>query len=136
MDKKNMLVSGLAVYVVHRILDFAIHAVLLDEAYNATASLWRPEAETMSNMWIIFAVGLLWAFLFVHIYGWFHKGKGVMEGIHYGFCIGLFVAVPQALNLYAVTPMPFSLSVSWIVFDMAQIMICGAVLALVYRPRT
>ncbi len=130
-----MLVSGLVVYVVHRVLDFTIHAVLLDEAYDSTASLWRTEAEIMSNMWIAFAVGLLWAFMFVHIYGWFRKKDGIMGGIHYGFCIGLFIAVPRALNSYVVTPMPFSLSLNWLFYDMVQIMICGVVLALVYRPK-
>ena len=135
MDKKNLIVSGLAVYVVHRLLDFLVHAVLLSGAYEATADVWRPEDEMMSMSWIMFLTSLLWSFIFVHIFGRVRQGEGIVEGLRYGFCIGLFVAVPMAYNSYVVMPVPHSLALLWFVYGMLQIMICGAVLSLVYRPQ-
>ena len=134
MEKKNLLISGLVVFVVHQILDYFIHQVILAPTYEATAELWRPEDEMLSLMWVMICVGLLWSFIFTYIFGWFHKGLGIMEGIQYGFCIGLFVMVPMAFNSYVVTPIPFSLALGWFGYGMVQVIICGAVLSLVYRP--
>ena len=134
MDKKNLLISGLAVFIVSQVLDFVSHGVVLGSAYEATAQLWRPEAEMTSMMWVMYVVGLLWAFIFVYIFGWATKGEGIMEGVQYGFCIGLFVVTPMAFNTYAVMPVPISMALGWFVTGMIKVMICGAVLSLVYKP--
>ena len=136
MDRKNFLLSTAAVFVVYAILDFLVHGVLLADAYEATASVWRPETEMMSMVWIMWLATLLWSFIFVYIFGWQWQGKGVGEGIRFGFCIGLFVVVPMAYSNYAVLPVPHSLALSWFVYGMVQVMVCGAILALVYRPGT
>ncbi len=135
MDKKNLIVSGLAVYVVFQLLDFLVHSVLLSGAYEATVDVWRPEDEMMSMSWIMFLANLLWAFIFVHLFARMRQGQGIMEGLRYGFCIGLFVTVPMAYGFYVVLPVPHSLALAWLVYGMIQIMLCGAVLALVHRPR-
>ena len=134
MDKKNLLISGLVVFVVSQVLDFVSHGIALGPAYEATAQLWRPEAEMTSMMWVMYVVGLLWAFIFVYIFGWARKGEGIMEGVQYGFCIGLFVVTPMAFNTYAVMPVPFSMALGWFFTGMIKVMICGAVLSLVYKP--
>ena len=85
-----------------------IHQVLLAEAYEASAHLWRPESEMTSKMWIIATVDLLWSCIFVYLFQLIAKGAGVAEGVRYGFCIGLFVAVPMAYNTYTVMPIDHS----------------------------
>ena len=57
-----------------------------------------------------------------------------MEGIRYGFCIGLFVMVPTAYNSYATLPIAHSLALTWFVYGMLQVILCGVVLSLVYKP--
>ncbi len=135
MDKKNLIVSALAVYVVHRLLDFLVHAVLLGGAYEATSEVWRTETEMMSMSWIMFLTSLLWSFIFVYIFDRLRQRDGVMEGLRYGFCIGLFVTVPMAYNSYVVMPVPHSLALGWLAYGMIQIMICGVVLSLVHPPQ-
>ena len=134
MGKKNMLISGIVVFVVYQVLDYLSHEVLMRSTYDATASVWRPRDEMMSLMWVIYVVGLLWSFIFVYIFGWARKGNGIKEGAMYGFCIGLFTVTPMAYNTYAVLPLPYSIALEWFVYGMIKVVICGVVLSLVYKP--
>ena len=47
---KKVLIGFAAVFVATSAMDFLIHGVLLDSAYKATQSIWRPDME--SKMWI------------------------------------------------------------------------------------
>ena len=85
-------------------------------------------------LWIVVVVSLLWSFIFVYIFDWTYKGQGIMEGVKYGFCIGLFVVTPMAYNTYAVMPVPYSMALSWFGYGMVKMMICGAVLSMVHKP--
>ncbi|MDA2928035.1 hypothetical protein MYX78_12545 [Acidobacteria bacterium AH-259-G07] len=122
--------ASIVVYVVYQILGFLIHEVILSGLYESLANLWRSDEKT----WIIWLTGLLWAALFTFIYTKGYEGKGVMEGVRYGLWIGLFISIPMAFNLYAVLPVPASLALQWFIYGTLQIIICGTVLALVYRP--
>ncbi len=135
MDKKNLVICGLAVFVVRQVLDYLIHGVILAGAYEATFDLWRPDAEMASLMPAMFAGGLFWSFVFAYIFSWARRGPGLMEGVRFGCIIGLFVTVP-ILGNYVVMPIPGSLALSWFAFGMIQVVICGAVLSLVFRPST
>ena len=134
MDKKNLLISGLVVFVTSSVVEFGIHEGLLRSAYEATADVWRSRDAMASVMPVMYVGGLLWAFLFAYVFSWMRKGNGVMEGVQYGFCIALFTMVPMTLGNYTVLPIPASLAIQWIVYGTLQLMICGAVLSMVYRP--
>lgn len=134
MNKKNLLLSGVVVFIAYQVLDFVTHEVLMRSGYDATAQVWRPQEEMMSFMWIFIVVNLLWSFIFVYLFDQMNKGKGIQEGIKYGFCIGLFVVTPMAYNTYAVLPVPHSMALGWFVYGMIKVMACGAVLSLVHKP--
>ena len=133
MDRKGFLISAVAVFVVYGVVNFLIHGVLLADAW-ATSSVVRPEADMMFKAWIIWLTGLLWSFIFVYFFHWVRQGPGVMEGVRYGFCIGLFVVVPAAYNSYATFPIPHSMALAWFVYGMLQVILCGVVVSLVYKP--
>ena len=134
MNKKSLLISGLLVFVVSQVLDFITHGMMMGAAYEATSQLWRPEQEMVSMMWVIYAVGLLSAFIFVYIFDQMRTGPGFVEGIKFGSCIGLFMAAPMAFNSWAVMPLPYSMAASWFVYGMIKFMICGVVVSLVHKP--
>ena len=134
MKHKNLLVPGLAVFVVFQVLDFLNHGILLAPYYEASSDLWRSNDEVMSNMWIMLPVGLVWAFIFVYIFSFVRKAAGIGDGVRFGFCMGLFVSLPMALNTYATMPVPIQLSLGWLAGGIANNVVCGAVAALVYKP--
>ena len=134
MDNRNFILSALAVFVVHPSLDLAIHGELLTGTYEPSADMWRSQDDMGRMIPVMILVGLLWSVLFTYFFSRVAKGEGVMEGVRYGFCMGLFVTVPMSLGTYALMPIPGSLALGWFVRGMIQLVICGVVLSLVYRP--
>ncbi|UCF65425.1 MAG: DUF1761 domain-containing protein [bacterium] len=136
MNTKKWIITSVVVFVVAQILEFIIHYLILGSTYQATAHLWRPEAEMNQMMWMMWLTGLIWAFIFVYIFAKGYEGRGVMEGVRFGFVIGLFYSLPMSLGSYVTIAMPFSLALNWFVFGMIEIIILGIVAALLYKPVT
>ncbi|PKL40097.1 MAG: hypothetical protein CVV44_07740 [Spirochaetae bacterium HGW-Spirochaetae-1] len=132
MNWKRLIISTLAVFLAFQAMDYFIHNVILMSAYEATTKLWRP--EMMDLMWIMILTGIFLSFMFVFIFVKGYEGRGLAEGLRYGLVIGLFMNVPAAFNQYVVYPLPFSLSMQWLVYGMAEFIVAGVIVAAVYRP--
>jgi hypothetical protein len=132
MNVKRFVFASLAVFVVGMILDFIIHMVILKEVYEALASIWR--ADMNSLMWIMYAFTLIFAFLFVYIFTKGYEGKGIMEGVRYGLLIGLLMLLTGVFGQYVTYPLPFNLVIQWFIFGMIEFIILGIVAALIYKP--
>jgi len=134
MDKKKFVLGSLTVLLAYLVFDYLVNAGILRSTYESDAlrKLWRPDIA--DKTWILWVVNVVWAFLFSLIYVKGYEGRGgMMEGVRYGFWIGLFMAVPMAFGQYVVYPIPFQLALQWFVFGTIQSVICGAALAFVYR---
>jgi len=134
MNWKKWIVASVIVFVVYEILNFVIHSLVLMGTYEKMASVWR--ADMSSKMWIMYVVALLWSFLFVYIFTKGYEAKGWLEGLRYGFWIGLFLNIPMAFNQFAVYPITFNLAIWWFVLGMIQIMVCGIVAAALYSQNS
>ncbi len=131
MMNKKFVLAVAAVFVVHEVLGFIIHQVLLTPYYQETYSLWRMPEEI--NLGLIYLVALVWSLLFTYIFTKGYEGKGPMEGIRYGLLVGLLISVPAAFATYAVQPITLSLALAWFVYGTIQIVACGLAAALVYE---
>ena len=133
--KVNRFVRAcVGVYVVYQVLSFIINTFILGDTYLALASVWRPEAEMMSKMWILFLTSAVWTVLFCYIFTRGYENKGVMEGVRYGLMIGLFVGLPFSYESYAVYPITIGLAHAWVIASVVMSIACGAVLAAIYKP--
>lgn len=132
MNVKRFVFASLAVFVVGMILDFIIHNVILMGAYEALASIWR--ADMNSLMWIMYVGSLIFAFLFVYIFTKGYEGRGIMEGVRYGLIIGLLMLLTGVFGQYAMYPLPFNLVIQWFIFGMIEFVVFGVVAALIYKP--
>jgi peptidoglycan biosynthesis protein MviN/MurJ (putative lipid II flippase) len=129
MNKKLWL-GVLAVFVVIAAWETIVNMVLLSAAYHATASLWRPEAEM--KIWLFYVIYLFVAFFFTLIFSKGYEEKGVVEGLRYGFYVGMMMAVPMAYGTYGSMPIPYSLALQWFIYGLIEYVLCGMVVALVY----
>ncbi len=111
--------------------DFVIHGWIMKSTYQATAHLWRPEAEMPQYMVWMFGGQLLTALLFTWIFSYGYQGKGWMEGVRYGLLIGAFEAGHQMM-MYAVSPYDMTLLMSWIFWGVLQTVVVGVVAAWVW----
>jgi len=133
MNTKKFLLASLAVFVVLQILDFVIHYSLLGSTYEAIQDVFRPDME--SKMWIMYLTGAIFALTFVYIFTKGYEDKGVVEGVKYGALIGILMYLVGAYNQYVVYPLPYGLILKWFIYGMIELMIAGAVVALIYKPK-
>ena len=136
MNVKRWLLSGLAAFAVVFLLDWLIHGRLLMGLYTATASVWRPHAESCPLFWLMtvgqLALGLVFAWIYTKGY---EAGKpGLQQGLRYGFLIGLLIGIPYVSVWYVVLPIPFALAAGWAASAFADSLIAGAVVGLLYKP--
>jgi hypothetical protein len=90
---KKSALAVLAVFVAWSVMDFVIHGMILQSAYAATASLWRPMDEMKTSL-MYFTV-LISALTFVLIYSLLCSRKGISTGLTYGLLFGLSTGVPM-----------------------------------------
>jgi hypothetical protein len=127
---KKLWIGFIAVFVAGFILDYIIHQVLLSGLYEETAHLWRPEEEMKMGLMIV--TGIFFAFFFTLIFSKGYEGKGILEGIRYGFYVAMMVVLPMAYGTYSYMDIPYSLALQWFIYGTIELIILGIVLALVY----
>jgi len=131
---KKLWIGFIAVFIGISVLDFVIHGVILSSAYKSDAMmrLMRPENEMNSLMWVYYVVNLIVAFFFTFVFSKGYEGKGIVEGVRYGFYMGMIMATPMAYSSYAMYPMPYSLCLQWFLYGIVTYIILGILVALVY----
>ena len=129
MNKKLWL-GVLTVFVVIAAWETIVNLLLLSSAYQATAHLWRPMAEM--KIWLFYVIYLFVAFFFTLIFSKGYEGKGVVEGLRYGFYVGMMMAVPMAYGTYGSMPIPYSMALQWFIYGLIEYLLCGMAVALVF----
>jgi hypothetical protein len=125
---KKFWTGFVVVFVVLALVEFIVNTLLLSSAYAETAKLWRPEMK----IWLFYVVYHFIAFFFTLIFSKGYEGKGAIEGLRYGFYVGMLMAVPMAYGSYASMEIPYSLALQWFIYGLIEYIILGVVLALVW----
>ena len=132
MNCKRFVIASVVVFVAVQVMEFIVNGLIMKDQYESLKSLWRPDMA--SKMWLMYVVGVLVAFLFTYIFVKGREGKGIAEGIRYGIVIWLFVAIPMSLWFWAMFPVPFKISLWWMVFSLIEYIIAGILVAAIYKP--
>ena len=133
MNTKRLALAALAVYVATQALNYLIHQVWLGPTYQSLASIWRPEAEMQSKMWVMFITSAFFSFFFCYIFAKGYEGKGILEGARFGAVIGLFYSLPVTYESYVVYPLPYHLVMQWFMAGFATCIVLGMIAAAIYR---
>jgi len=134
LSNKTFWIGWVVVFVVMQAYGYLVHEVGLSETYQSLASVFRPEAEMESMMWMMMVGGVFSLLLFCYIFTWGYEGKGIMEGVRYGALIGVFVSIISAVDSYVIYPLTGELAVIWFVTGVIAFMISGAIFAAIYKP--
>jgi len=130
---KKIWIGFIVVYIVLQLCDYLIHVVVLGPTYDwlmrTAPGLYRPEGM---KVYIFFITSIFFSFFFVYIFSKGYEGKGVVEGIRYGFYIALMVLLPAAYAEYAMHPIPYSVGLKWFLLGTVEYVIAGAVLAMLF----
>jgi hypothetical protein len=132
MNVKRFIPSFIVVFAFIYGFDFVFHGIYMKDAYQATASMWRPQ-EAMQQFlpWMLGSQALL-ALMFCYIFTKGYQARGMLEGVRYGILIAL-LGTSGALMMFAVVPYPGDMVCTWIVAKFIKFIVAGALLALIYR---
>ena len=136
MKNKTFWIGLIVVFIVIQALGYVIHEVLMGDTYEKLASIFRPEAEMMDMMWMMMVSGAVMMFMFCYIFTRGYEDKGIMEGVRFGFLIGLLMAGPMAIDPHVIYPVPADVATIWLISSIASFIVAGAVFAAIYKPDT
>jgi hypothetical protein len=134
LSNKTCWIGWIVVFVVMQVYGYLVHEVGLSSTYQSLASIFRPEAEMMGMMWMMSVGSAISLLIFCYIFTFGAESKGVMEGVRYGFWMGMFLSIPTAVDQYVVYPLTGELAVIWFVTGVIGFVIAGAIFAAIYKP--
>lgn len=131
----QILITTLIVGIVAFAFDWMVHGNLFKADYEATASLWRPQAEMEAMFPFCILFHGLFAFGTAALYCFFAKGaccggKCPMTGVKFGLLLGLIVGIGH-FSIYMMVPMTsMDLPIKWLIADIVRGVLMGYVLSL------
>jgi hypothetical protein len=132
---KKVLIGCVAVFVIIEILDFIIHGIILADAYLVTAAVWRPQEVMMQKMWIFYVTNFVVSFFVSLIFSKGYEGKGIMEGVRFGFYIGMILSMGMAWGMYVMVSVPWQLAIQWFIYALIEYILAGIALSLVFGKK-
>lgn len=132
MNWKKFLIAFIVLYIVGGLLSFIVHELILGSTYQALSDIWRPDMERL--MWVQFVTAAFFTFFFIYIFARGYQDRGIMEGVRFGLIIWAFLSIPSIYGQYMVYPLPYSLILQWLVYDLIILVILGILVSLLYKP--
>ena len=132
---KGCLVSGLVVAVAFFLMDMFFHHKCMGALYQANMSLFRP-METAQGLFPYMYVGyLLFGMIFTCIFSkGYEAGKANwLQGIRFGFWIGLLYWGAGQLLMYPFCPYPNAIYLGWFAIGMTEFVVLGLITGLLYK---
>ncbi len=128
----RFLITVLAGFALIFGFDFVLHHKILADIYPQFAHLWRPE-ETMSEYFpLIIIYQVLLSMVVVFIFTRNYEGKGIGEGLRFGFIIGLLLALLSG-SAYIWMPISKTLAFGWAAGGLGNGLILGLVSSILYK---
>ncbi len=128
---RRIWIGFLVVFLATQIFEGLINFYVLDSIYSQWSHLWRPIAEV--KFWMLPFTGMFFSFFFVYIFSKGYEGRGLAEGIRYGFYVSLMVVLPHAYGTYALMQIPYSVALQWLVYSSLEYILAGLLLAIVFK---
>ena len=99
--------------------DYVIHQNLLMSLYEQTSELWRPTETMMDFFPLMLGAQFLMSAITAMIFTRNYEGKGIMEGVRFGFLLGLLFALMMSMS-YIWIPIPLALAGGWALAGLFQ----------------
>jgi hypothetical protein len=129
----RFLAAVVAVFLVFKAYDVLVHGILLDDAYQAVASIWRPDIE--SRFWLLHVNSALVSVLFVALYHRPSGARGLVPGLALGVLFWLLVTVVGVISQYVAYPLPVEIALLWILYGAVTFLVSGAMVSVICESR-
>lgn len=133
---KHILFTTAVAFFVMFGFEWVFHGIYMMPDYEATASLWRSEAEMQELFHICLIRKALMALAIGGLFCWLGKGCGgikcPVKGAKFGLLIGLMLGASM-FGSYLWIPIPMDMAIKWLVGDMLMGVLVGGILAITCR---
>lgn len=126
------LIAIVSIFIAWSIVDFLVHGILLQDAYAATAELWRPMEEM--KMLLMYGVSLAATICFVLVYVSLVTVKSA-AGIKLGLLFGLASGLSMGFGSYSFMPIPLSMAEAWFGASLIQGLLAGVLVGAIIKPQ-
>ena len=134
MNWKQFIIAVIVGFIALGVMDYIIHEVILGAAYAPLAgTVFRTREDVNSRMWAMLLGELIFVVMFVWIYTFGFKGKGIVEGVRYGLYIGLMFSIVASLSAWAMVPITGWLALMWTIFGLIESIILGLIVGAIYK---
>ena len=132
---KKTILAIVAGFVLISAGRFLLHNVLLAQEYARSSDVWRPPAEFVHRVWILYVSNFVFVLAAALIYVRGVESKPWLgQGIRFGILLALVTVVPNSLIEYAVYPIHHELALHWILGEGALAVLLGVLLAAICQP--
>ncbi len=140
MDIKKGVAAGFLGGIAMVIADMAVWGAAqgyLMPLYQASAAVWKPmEPLSAWLAWYLFllvADGILFGIVYSVLYNGIPGKNNLNRGLNYGVILWLVGIVPGMAVTYLMMAVPTPIIVSWLFGGLIDVLVMGAVLAVVYE---
>ena len=136
MNFARVGLAAVAAWVVYLALGFLIHAVMLNDMWQALIRDGVARSAANSNAMMPMAFGLalpgMLAFTYAYAKG-YEGGPGLQEGLRFGVLVGLMLVAFGLVWNYVTFPLPTQYITSTAVATVIQFAALGMVVGVIYK---
>lgn len=133
MNWNKFFIAFIAAFIFLFIFGFLWFGKFMDPIHKEVPVLWRTEADFGSHFpWLVLG-HIVAAFFLTMLYARFVSAGGVGAGFSLGILLALLF-VGNNLIVFAVQPLTTKIVWGWIVGDLIQFGVAGAIIGAIYRP--
>ena len=135
MNPKKLFLAFLAAFVFIFVFGFLWYGNLMHGIHNEVPALWRTEADFGSHFpWLILG-HVVMAFFLTLLYARFVPGGGAGAGARLGIIVA-FLYIGNNLVTFAVQPLTTKILGGWVVGNLLEFAIAGAIVGAIYKSST
>jgi hypothetical protein len=133
MNWQKFFIAFIAAFVFIFVFGFLWYGKFMHDIHNEVPVLWRTEADFGSHFpWLILG-HVVMAFFLTLLYTCFVPAGGAGAGAKLGILVALVYAGADLIT-FAVQPLTTKILAGWIVGDLIQFAIAGAIIGAIYKP--
>lgn len=133
MNHKRGFIAFIVAFVFIFFFGFLWHGILMKPMYQATASMWRSEADFNNHFPILILGHAVVAFAFTGLYVCKVGKNCAVTGFGYGIVIGILACGVNIIR-FAVEPLTTNILLMWFAADLICFAIMGALVGAIYKP--
>ena len=135
MNPKRFFIAFIVTFVFIFLFGFLWYGKFMQDIHNEVPMLWRTEVDFGSHFpWLIFG-HVVMAFFLTLLYARFVPAGGAAAGIVLGILVACLY-IGDNLVTFAVQPLTTKILGGWIVGNLLEFGIAGAIVGALYKPST